>query len=504
MDENESLREEQSRLVDQKQLLDHAKNVCSETLDSDSLYDECQSNGNVYGPTFTMIKDLLVGDRQAVGTVVTADVAACMPSHFLQPHVIHPATLDNIFHINIPLYLRHCARGSIMPVSIDEISISAKVASNPGKEYQVVTIFTPAGQRSATVETLAFQQNGSEMIPVIIISGAELRGLGDLQTRALGSGMARNITYRMEWGSDITSCSSIKLDLTKEAHDSEKKEMSPEEKETLLVRTASLFMQSFLERLSEQALKIPEKHHTHLVEWMKNYQRSEPCQKLIGCMIKPEIELSFQQVQHAGVEGEMVNQIGKNLTEILTGQIDPLSVMLEDNLLYRVYSDDSSARCYSHLIDYLKRLSFKRPYMNVLEIGAGTGGTTIQMLRAHNDHQGSFFKHYDYTDISSSFFEQVQPSFQEWAGLLCMKTLDIERDPIDQGFEEASYDLIIASNVIHATSYLENTMANVRKLLKPGGKLALIEITRLTPPLMITMGLLPGWWKGGNSIILSI
>ena len=54
--------------------------------------------------------------------------------------------------------------------------------------------------------------------------------------------------------------------------------------------------------------------------------------------------------------------------------------MLEDNLLYRVYADDSSVRCYTHLIDYLKRLSFKKPYMNILEIGAGTGGTTMPLL----------------------------------------------------------------------------------------------------------------------------
>ena len=48
------------------------------------------------------------------------------------------------------------------------------------------------------------------------------------------------------------------------------------------------------------------------------------------------------------------------------------------------------------------------------------------------------------------------------------KNLNIERDPKDQVFEEATYDLVM--------------MGNVQKLFEPrGGRVALIEGARLVP-----------------------
>ena len=498
----ESMREEEYRKVRQIEIFDQTRQSCSERVSHDELYQEFSSNGNVYGPTFAMIQQACIGDCQGVATIRVPNIAECMPSQFIQPHVIHPATLDCVFQVDIPLYLRHCSKGSIMPISIEEILVSAKAANQPGRQFQVVTNFTPAGPRSAVVDTIAFQTEHLKVVPIISITKAELRGLGDVNALDLCHDPARRIAYRMEWDVDVTLC---KLSTSRPTQDKRQNggSMSPEKKETLLLRTASIYIQSLLQSLSNRSIHVPEGHLQLLVEWMEVYQKSETCKSLIGTMCQEEKDRSLLQVSSVGVEGEMITRIGERFLEIITGQIDPLSVMLEDDLLYRVYADDSSMRCYSNMIDYLEHLSFKQPYMKVMEIGAGTGGATLPLLQAHTQKGGFFFKQYDYTDVSSGFFDHAQTKFQEWAGLMRMKTLDIERDPVDQGFEEASYDLIVASNVIHATSFLDNTLANVRKLLKPGGKLVLIEITRLTPPYMMTFGLLPGWWKGKHPTRIS-
>lgn len=76
------------------------------------------------------------------------------------------------------------------------------------------------------------------------------------------------------------------------------------------------------------------------------------------------------------------------------------------------------------------------------------------------------------------------------------KKLDIELDPIEQGFAESTYDLIFASNVLHATKSLQQTLVHVRKLLKPTGKLLLIENTRDTLDMQLVFGTLPDWWLG--------
>lgn len=75
--------------------------------------------------------------------------------------------------------------------------------------------------------------------------------------------------------------------------------------------------------------------------------------------------------------------------------------------------------------------------------------------------------------------------------------LDIRRNPAEQGFKESSYDLIIASNVLHATPRLEETMANARSLLKPGGHVVILEIThREHSRIGFIFGLFPDWWAG--------
>lgn len=82
---------------------------------------------------------------------------------------------------------------------------------------------------------------------------------------------------------------------------------------------------------------------------------------------------------------------------------------------------------------------------------------------------------------------------------MAFKVLDIEKDASAQGFVEHSYDMIIASFVIHATSKLEQTLKNVRRLLKPGGYLLMLEVTNLEQSrLGFIFGSLPGWWLGGD------
>ena len=72
-----------------------------------------------------------------------------------------------------------------------------------------------------------------------------------------------------------------------------------------------------------------------------------------------------------------------------------------------------------------------------------------------------------------------------------------QKDIIDQGFAEGSFDVIIASLVLHATRNLDRTLQNVRKLLKPGGYLLLLEITENEQMRFgILFGGLPGWWLG--------
>jgi SAM-dependent methyltransferase len=85
--------------------------------------------------------------------------------------------------------------------------------------------------------------------------------------------------------------------------------------------------------------------------------------------------------------------------------------------------------------------------MRILEIGAGTGATTAVALELLQEPNGlQTFASYTFTDISHGFLKSAEDRFQGFRNI-AYKVLDISKDPQDQGFELASFDLIIAANV---------------------------------------------------------
>jgi len=128
---------------------------------------------------------------------------------------------------------------------------------------------------------------------------------------------------------------------------------------------------------------------------------------------------------------------------------------------------------------FVDLIAHKDPHLRVLEIGAGTGGATLPILTAlggMDSRTPPRFVSYHVTDITTGFFEKLQQKTAAWGDLVSYKKLDIEKDIDLQGFEMDHYDLVIAANVLHATTNMSRTITNVRRLLKPGGTLLLIEL----------------------------
>ncbi|KAF7125782.1 hypothetical protein CNMCM5793_002075 [Aspergillus hiratsukae] len=186
--------------------------------------------------------------------------------------------------------------------------------------------------------------------------------------------------------------------------------------------------------------------------------------------------------------------VGENIIPAIRGETTILEHMLHQNMLNDFYVQGLGMTEYlKGLTSTVRQIGHRHPTMNVLEIGAGTGGATKSILRELD----TAFASYTYTDISSGFFEQATQEFSSFQPKMAFRTLDIEKDVVDQGFPEQSFDLIIASLVLHATSKLRETMKNVRRLLRPGGYLIMLELTDNDPMRFgFIFGALPGWWLG--------
>lgn len=131
-----------------------------------------------------------------------------------------------------------------------------------------------------------------------------------------------------------------------------------------------------------------------------------------------------------------------------------------------------------------------------MDSGAGTGGATKHIF----SEIGQSFQSYTYTDLSAAFFQNASNIFSEQRDRMVFKTLDAEKDPLEQGFTEGSYDLIVAFFIIHAVSDVRKALRHLRKLLRPGGYLVVGEGQHSDTATVATSGFifgtLQGWWYG--------
>ena len=177
-------------------------------------------------------------------------------------------------------------------------------------------------------------------------------------------------------------------------------------------------------------------------------------------------------------EGNAVDDApGRNLAAKLVWMedVDKLDdkdtiAILSKRLLDKASSNGiGQRRSDAQVAEYMDMLAHKKPDMNILEVGAGTGQTTLPILQALGGHEGSAprFSSYTFTDVSSGVFEKVRDKLKPWASVTKFHQLNINEEPAEQGLEPEAYDVVVASGVLYATQSIEATMANVRKLLKP-------------------------------------
>lgn len=194
------------------------------------------------------------------------------------------------------------------------------------------------------------------------------------------------------------------------------------------------------------------------------------------------------------VDVRLIHVVGENLPTVIRDRTNILEYMAQDGLLSNFYEEGMGLLRSNRWIGRMVgQIAHRYPHMHMFEIGAGTGGATRAILK----ELGPAFSSYTYTDISSAFFETAEERFKEYADRMIFKTYDMEKDVSAQGYIEGSYDMVLGSNVLHATKLLEETMTNTRRLLKPGGFLLLLEVTNNDPLRNgLPMGGLPGWWVG--------
>lgn len=453
----------------------------SRVVDSKRWYRAMNKTGLRYGPRFTGLSQITASVSDNAASAVILDEQDPESSYPL-----HPSTID--FALQSAFVAMHRGQPRFMeqyglPTFIEELYVNEVAAG------QNIHVNTTAGKESSyshglAGDTLAFSLKGLEFT---------------VPDRKSNQQEDQLETSQLVWKQHLEFVDPTTL--IKPAQEAELSSTNP-----LVERIFLLCVIDAMEEIKDIS-PAPQPHLETYRKWMakqlaqartEGYPLVSDAKELFKLSASKRKEL-IKTLAASHTDGTMVagSQIlvrcYEHMVDIFKGKTDPLELMRREGLLSRYYD------CLQDKHDYegfLQLLGHLRPNMNVLEIGAGTGGLTAKILDYLRSESGEeLYREYTYTDISSGFFVDAKKRFNDHPRIK-YSVLDISKDPIEQGFTEGHYDMIIASNILHATPWLVESLKNCKTLLKPDGRLLLQELCPVSNWTNFIFGLFSGWWLG--------
>jgi acyl transferase domain-containing protein/NADPH:quinone reductase-like Zn-dependent oxidoreductase len=444
------------------------------------VYDSMHRVGIQHGPIFQNLKAVQARPQGSLATIQIVDTASLMPYQFEHSHVIHPTTLDTVFqaiYAALPAAGAHLPSAQV-PRSIKNLWIAGDIKRGSTTRFNAfseVRDNDKQGFRAAVTVV-----DGDQGDVVITIEDFLFQSIGDALSKREPCENDKFLTSKWVPYLGTMQPEALKEHLACEPDLIEVQALA----DTKLV--CSWFLKDALAALSSEEVSHIQGHLKRYYVWMK----AQAFTSQVAPVTSEEKAALIAKVAADTANGALMCAVGPHLADILCGRVAPLELMQDNDLLQRFYDECVKLdRSRNQMAELVRLNALKHPRAKILEIGAGSGGSTYPVLNALGA-EDPICASYDFTDVSDSFFEAAEENLAAWRSFLSFQALDIERDPSTQGFEAGTYDLVIASQVLHKTTSVDETMANVRKLLKPGGSLIIIERTRDRPDFQMTFGLL--------------
>ncbi|KAJ5296368.1 uncharacterized protein N7443_007261 [Penicillium atrosanguineum] len=431
-----------------------------------------------YGPHFQRLDDIRTGRVEArTAARLSSDVCGDEEHYHIHPTIIHA-----------------CIQSG--PLAAMRGRVEAKNYRRVPTKIDRVTLHrcTPVADISVAASAVSINGSGDVISRVQCIAnrsimmdreGAKLSPLEDAEDTGTEKPMT---SARLTWGPQIDF-----LDVKRLI-----KPEVPRRLYTTIMDEISRLCLVYAERRIEGAqTQLP--HIAKYMNWIKHqvqgYGNHLPMLAMDDLSIKRQISSLVQKLLGTQVEdcATAVQKVVNNIEGLLSGETDALEMLLADNTMTKLYvATDAVDRS-----QFIRHLSHTNPNLRILEIGAGTGASTASILKHLVLPTGQpLYSKYAFTDISSAFFVAAKDLFTDYRNIE-YRVLDISQDPVEEGFEEDKFDLVIATNVLHATRSLHETLKNVHQLLVPDGRLLLHEIDSPSKWPNFIFGTLPGWWYGG-------
>ncbi len=495
---------------------------CPQEIDLETYYQKMQV---YYGPDLRNMQQLWRGNTEALAEIQLNPLYQLE----VENYQLHPALLDACFQVVFALlYTNESHNDPYVPVACQEITVYATQVTHLWSHVQLHPV-KRSQQENRTVDLQLIAPNGQ------VIATVKALQLKRASRQALLSSLQGNLKdwlYQVDWrrieSVTLTEPAVVNLELVSDRLLPKLKEIDhqleqeiPSELLPELENFSLGFIESALIAMGGDLAPFPggsteeliaqfgivQQHHrlfAHLLDLLKDagilHQQGEKWQ-FINLPTQPKTKQTQALLQakypQAHTEISLLARCGERLAPVLQGKCDPLQLLfpnLDLTNLTQLYQHSPSFQGMNNLVEKavstIVQASPTGRKIRILEIGAGTGGTTAHIL-PQLPPQGI---EYVFTDVSPLFVAKAKEKFSDYP-FIKYQVLDIEAESPTSGFEGQTYDLIIAANVLHATPNLHQTLTQVRKLLASGGILLLLEGNSHRRWIDLIFGLTEGWWK---------
>ena len=338
---------------------------------------QAASSGNELGSSFQLVSECCLKGEYGFYNLRVPD-----RSGYESPLTISVPLMDSFLQITI-LAHANTARpleGAIVPTSITELAISSSIGREPGHVLYSRGSTTELGPRNFEGQVIVAQDRGDILEPVVQIIGVKYVCIArDEENKS--DNTKTKLCWDVLWEEDPDDLS--QNDVAKRWPINE---LAPHEMPQIIIRERAAWycLRSALGSLTDTDIEKMAPHHRNYYNWMKKkmelgqngnlpFQRNGHQQEW-SSTDEHTVESTLQQAAASGAQGCMVTRVGRRLLDVLRGEVEPLSLMLEDDLLNRYYAESPDQdRVYEQAARFVGLVAHKNPKLRVLEIGAGTG-----------------------------------------------------------------------------------------------------------------------------------
>lgn len=513
--------------------LEQAQAACITPLSVDACYQRLADQGVVYGPLFQALKSVFVAPKDALGQSLLSRVE--LPKDLLkdnESYCLHPVLLDACLQGIAALFVDSPAQQvTYLPAAVDYICItnnapqhcwcSMQVSSHQSSSNPIELSSVEYAPQWLMVNMTLFDDSGYALVI--------LKGLQLLPTTAVSFRVPIPVDfsdwfYRIQWQEQVTKeplhllppnqlevkiQPFIKQELTNKSCQ-QYLELLPKLNDLSKDYAASL-VANLCESAGLRVSDLKQYDVDYIARECGVVTNQQPLLRRLlqlmntaKCTHKSELDITLKnlkkQYPEASAEFTLLQRSVDSMVSVLRGKVNPVEVLFPNanaTEITHLYQDSPGASlmntvCKNVLAEYLPKLP---PSAKILEIGAGTGGTTAHLLPLFKNTQHQYY----FTDLSPSLLTAAQQRFSDSKQVkesnIHYQVLDIENNPVQQNIESGSLSVLVAANVLHATSDLKESLRHCADMLAPGGQLVLLEITQPLPFLDLIFGLTEGWWR---------